>query len=588
MKQNLIMLLLLWGCAGLFAQDVQPAGTGTVADPYQVANLDNLEWISLNNTSWSSHFIQTADIDATATSSWNAGEGFSPIGIDNTDSFTGSYDGQGHIIDGLYICRFTSDYQGLFGYTHEATIEDLGTTNVNVSANERVGGLVASYRSSFTSNRYLCNCFSTGSVTGNSYVGGLAGEIWHSHINNCYSLCSVNGNFSVGGFAGDSWYTGINKCYCIGCVTGSSNVGGFLGYRSSYSSNNYCFWNTETANVPFGVGTGLGSGVFGKTTVEMKMQYTYTYANWDFVGEFANGDEDIWDIDDLNNDGYPYLSWQVYPFGVDFVADSTSVSPGIAISFTAISNRIILTWDWDFDNDGTVDSNEQYPLWTYSQGGIFSVSLTVSNGDSTTTETKMDYITVLDQEIVVTSLVPAEGDVILGENDQQLFEIDAIDPDGNELEYHWLLNGTEVDTVSFYNFRAFLYTAGNYTLILNVTDNYGNRNSLTYTWNIIVSDTAISSQNLVPITTQLSGCYPNPFNPETTIKFSVKDNETAKLEIFNIKGQLVKSYPAFEVGYHIVIWSSKDDRGKSVGSGIFFYRLTSESVEQVRKMILLR
>ncbi len=92
----------------------------------------------------------------------------------------------------------------------------------------------------------------------------------------------------------------------------------------------------------------------------------------------------------------------------------------------------------------------------------------------------------------------------------------------------------------------------------------------------------------IPQETILQSAYPNPFNPTTTIKFSVKENETAKLEIFNLKGQIVKSYTAFSTGNHLTEWNGKDNSGNKVGSGDYLYKLKSESTEQVRKMLLLK
>jgi len=85
--------------------------------------------------------------------------------------------------------------------------------------------------------------------------------------------------------------------------------------------------------------------------------------------------------------------------------------------------------------------------------------------------------------------------------------------------------------------------------------------------------------------------YPNPFNPITTISFSLADNvENAKIEIFNIKGQkiktLVNSY--LEKGTHNVVWNGKDKNGKKVVSGLYFYKLTTGKETAVKKMLLLR
>ncbi len=82
--------------------------------------------------------------------------------------------------------------------------------------------------------------------------------------------------------------------------------------------------------------------------------------------------------------------------------------------------------------------------------------------------------------------------------------------------------------------------------------------------------------------------YPNPFNPSTTIKFSVKENNNAKLTIYNISGQSIKHYPKFKSGNHTIEWNGKDDNNISVSSGIYFYKLESDMNSQVRKMLLIK
>ena len=125
-----------------------------------MATLDNLLWISTNSGSWDKYFKQTANINASETNTWDGGAGFSPIGNLLT-YFTGNYDGDGHSIDGLFINRPSADYIGFFGYTSEATIQNLGVTNVNITGQYYVGGLVGLNSSSST----VSNSYSTGSVS---------------------------------------------------------------------------------------------------------------------------------------------------------------------------------------------------------------------------------------------------------------------------------------------------------------------------------------------------------------------------------------------------------------------------------------
>ena len=92
----------------LWAQtSTAPSGTGTSGDPYLISTLNNLYWVTQTSTSWTGkYFKQTADIDASSTSSWDSGKGFLPIG-NSTTSFTGNYDGGNCQITSLYINGLT-------------------------------------------------------------------------------------------------------------------------------------------------------------------------------------------------------------------------------------------------------------------------------------------------------------------------------------------------------------------------------------------------------------------------------------------------------------------------------------------------
>ena len=129
-----MLLLLSWSIYSQIA--TKPEGDGTGTNPYQIASLENLYWISANPNEWGKCFIQTEDIDASATSGWFGGTGWVPIGTGSAP-FLGFYNGQGHTIDNLFINRLSQQYVGLFGFTGDsfwskwARIENLGVTNVN-------------------------------------------------------------------------------------------------------------------------------------------------------------------------------------------------------------------------------------------------------------------------------------------------------------------------------------------------------------------------------------------------------------------------------------------------------------------------
>lgn len=84
--------------------------------------------------------------------------------------------------------------------------------------------------------------------------------------------------------------------------------------------------------------------------------------------------------------------------------------------------------------------------------------------------------------------------------------------------------------------------------------------------------------------------HPNPFNPNTTIFFSIPIDSNVELTIFNIKGQKIKSLikKPFENGKHSIRWNGKDDTGKLVSSGIYLYKIKAGKQESVKRMLLLK
>jgi hypothetical protein len=90
--------------------------------------------------------------------------------------------------------------------------------------------------------------------------------------------------------------------------------------------------------------------------------------------------------------------------------------------------------------------------------------------------------------------------------------------------------------------------------------------------------------------TEFSGNYPNPFNPTTTIKFSLETQSKVSIVIYNVKGQVVKTLVKDEMnaGNHSVIWNGNDDNQKSVSSGIYFAKFHGDNHQAISKMILMK
>lgn len=94
----------------------------------------------------------------------------------------------------------------------------------------------------------------------------------------------------------------------------------------------------------------------------------------------------------------------------------------------------------------------------------------------------------------------------------------------------------------------------------------------------------------IPSATKITGNYPNPFNPETTISFALKTGGNTRITVYNIAGQRVRTLvnDVFEPGYHSVVWNSLDDRNNQVTSGIYFIKMETDSYTGHRKVLLLK
>lgn len=300
-------------------------GSGTIGDPYQVANLNHLYWIEASTDRWNKYYLQTANIDASSTSTWDGGAGWIPVGNEFT-KFLGRYNGDGHTITGLTINRPSTDYIGFFGMIAKpSTITNLGLVNVSIIGRVNTGGL-----SGVANGTSIVGCYTTGSVTGTQNVGGLAGHSLLITISDCYSKASVSGTSEVGGFTGNVTAT-VSNSYSTGLVTASTStsVGGFAGYSSSTTANNL-FWDTQTS------GKGTSAIGTGKTTAQMKDITTYTNAPWDFVGCTPT-----WNKNTGRNNDYPFLQWQ-YP--TDTPASIPPTGSGTSGSPHLIANINNLLW----------------------------------------------------------------------------------------------------------------------------------------------------------------------------------------------------------------------------------------------------
>lgn len=254
----------------------------------------------------------TGNVDASATSGWNGGSGFDPIGGDGSSPFTGTFDGKGFTISNLYINR-DSDVElnsiSLFTNIVSGTISNLkldSATIINSAIDtwsSYTAGIVSSIYLTLITNCSVSNtaittitavagiccnvedstvskCFvDRGTIVG-TVAGGCIGYVYADGVvENCYSTAIVNGDIATGAAGGFAISMnanpghGTNNCYSSGPVY-SLLVGGFIAEIVAGDVTS-CYWDKQTS------GTEISAGGTGKTTVEMKQQATFT--GWDFV-----------------------------------------------------------------------------------------------------------------------------------------------------------------------------------------------------------------------------------------------------------------------------------------------------------------
>jgi hypothetical protein len=96
--------------------------------------------------------------------------------------------------------------------------------------------------------------------------------------------------------------------------------------------------------------------------------------------------------------------------------------------------------------------------------------------------------------------------------------------------------------------------------------------------------------SVVPGRFSLSQNHPNPFNPATTMEYSLPARSFVALEIYNLLGQKVVTLvnQEMEAGVHQVVWDGKDSQGNKVSSGVYFYRIKADNFSEVKKMVMMK
>ena len=194
-----------------------------------------------------------------------------------TGTFTGNFDGDNHVISGLYI-----DGPGFFSSVDGAvTIKNLGIVNAYINGSSKVGGIVGDLTSATVENCFFEGCIS---ASGND-CGGIVGYLrgLGETVQNCYATGHINGNGNnLGGIVGESasGTSTVSNCYSSMILQGglnSSNIGGVVGYATN-STVADCYFDKQMSSLPNATGaTGLLTSELCAATLPTGLETAFTY-----------------------------------------------------------------------------------------------------------------------------------------------------------------------------------------------------------------------------------------------------------------------------------------------------------------------
>ena len=271
---------------------------------YQIKNYANLYWFAalVNGTltdgtakNTSANAVLVNDITVNSIANMGNYLEWTPIGS-RDNMYSGTFDGQGHKITGLYFDDASAEYVGLFGCS-DGRIKNVGVVGSYFNGKGYVGGVCG------VNHGTIVNCYNTSTVNGVFYVGGISGYNRDRKIENCYNTGAISAsNYVAGGIVGYNCFATVNNCFSSGEVTAPDRAGGVCGFNDISTISN-CYYNSKLFK---GDAVGKSSG---STEENVSAKTATQFTSGEVAYLLSNGVTDgtqVW-YQTLGTDGYPTL-----------------------------------------------------------------------------------------------------------------------------------------------------------------------------------------------------------------------------------------------------------------------------------------
>ncbi len=337
-------------------------------------------------------------------------------------------------------------------------------------------------------------------------------------------------------------------------------------------------------------------------------------------------------IDGLNSPNIKHLSWPTTDFNIANYSASTSLSSSL------YPNKIKRSWNISGNINDDNEANRQKTItfyWNAEDDNNYNwlnpskTPILFDGGVKVGQAT--DFSILLNDDIRVATFTytfpqvakTSKGDLTIGLDDDQtlpvqLSSFDVFNTNSSNVMVKWVTQSeSDLDGYRIYRncdnnlnnaemLDVFIPgTNTSQTQTYSYIDNSIEVNGIYYYWIKMIDYDASSSfygpaiieveddfNNSVdiPLTTGLVSIYPNPFNPTTSIRYSLDSNSLTEIKIYNVRGQLVKTFDLGmqTTGFHKLVWNAKDDNGNKLPSGVYFSRMKANNKIDTKKIILLK